>query len=45
MLYHKDLISLIIQSIVPQLIYDAVKDQMDDADKALSVLSAQCVLE
>ena len=31
--------------IVPQLICEAVKDQMDDTGKALSVLSVQCALE
>ena len=50
MVYHKDLdpdyIDTTIQPmIVPQLICDAVKDQMDDVDKALSVLSAQRALE
>ena len=48
-LYHKDLntdyIDLSIQQIsVPKLICDAVKDEMDDTDKALSVLSAQRAL-
>ena len=50
MVYHKDLdpdyINLSIPPMsVSKLICDAVKDQMDDGDKALSVLSAQRALE
>ena len=30
---------------IPKLIYDVVRDQMDDADKALSILSVQRTLE
>ena len=50
MVYHKNLnpdyINSSIQPMfVSKLICDAVKDQMDDADKALSVLSAQRALE
>ena len=30
---------------IPALICNAVKNEMDDADKALSVLSAQCALK
>ena len=49
-LYHKDLntdyIDLSIQQMtVPKLICDAVKDEMDDIDKALAVLSVQNALE
>ena len=49
-LYHKDLntdyIDLSIQQMtVPKLICDAVKDEMDDTDKVLAVLSAQQALE
>ena len=49
-LYHKDLntdyIDLSIQQMfVPKLICDAVKAEMDDTDKALSVLSAQHALD
>ena len=49
-LYHKDLNSDYIDHsiqlmFVPKLICDAVKDEMDDTDKALSVLSIQCALE
>ena len=49
-LYHKDLdtdyIDLSIQQMtVPKLICDAVKDEMDDIDKALAVLSVQHALE
>ena len=49
-LYHKDLntdyIDLSIhQMIVPKLICDAVKDEMDDTDKVLAALSAQQALE
>ena len=48
--YHKNLnpddVDTTIQSMfVPKLICDAVNDQMDDVDKALSVLSAQRALE
>ena len=48
--YHKDLnpenvISNIWQMFIPKLICDAVKDQMDDTDKVLSVLCAQHALE
>ena len=49
-LYHKDFntdyIDHSIQpTFVPKLICDAVKNEMDDTDKALSVLSVQCALE
>ena len=49
-LYHKDLntddIDLSIQQMtVPKLICDAVKDEMDDTDRVLAVLSAQQALE
>ena len=49
-LYHKDLdtdyIDLSIQPMfVPKLVCDVVKDEMDDTDKALSVLSVQRALE
>ena len=49
-LYHKDFntgyIDLSIQPMfVPKLICDAVKDEMDDTDIVLSVLSVQCALE
>ena len=48
--YHKDLntdyIDLSIQQMfVPKLICDAVKDEMDDTDKVLAVLSVQRALE
>ena len=50
MVYHKDLnpdyIDTTVQSMfIPKLICDAVKDQMDDTDKALSLLSAVCAIE
>ena len=50
MVYHKDLNPDYIDTtippmIIPQLICDAVKDQVDEVDKALSVLSAQHTLE
>ena len=49
-LYHKDLdtdyIDLSIQQMtVPKLICDAVKDEMNDTDKVLAVLSAQQALK
>ena len=49
-LYHKDLntdyIDLSIQQMtVPKLICDAMKDEMDDIDKVLAVLTAQQALE
>ena len=49
-IYHKDLntdyIDLSIKQItIPKLICDAVKDEMDDIDKVLAVLSAQQALE
>ena len=50
MVYNKNLnpdyIDTTIQTMcIPRLIYDAVKDQMDDVDKALSVISVQRALE
>ena len=49
-LYHKDLDPGSIDSsiklmFIPALICNAVKDEMDDADKALSILSAQSALK
>ena len=49
-LYHKDLDpesvdSSIKQMFIPVLICNAVKDEMDDADKALSILSVQSALK
>ena len=49
-LYHKDLDpesvdSSIKQMFIPVLICNAVKDEMDDADKALSILSVQSTLK
>ena len=49
-LYHKDLNTDYIDGsiqpmFVPKLICDAVQDEMDDTDKALSVLSVRCALE
>ena len=50
MVYHKDLnpdyIDTTVQPMfIPKLICDAVKDQMDDTDKALSLLSAIRAIE
>ena len=43
---HPDYINTTTQPMfIPKLICDAVRDQMDDADKALSILSVQCTLE
>ena len=43
--FHTDYIDLSIQQMfVPKLICDAVKDEMDDTDKVLSLLSAQRAL-
>ena len=48
--YHKDLdpkyaVTSVQQIFVPKLICDAVKDEMDDTDKTLAILSVQRALE
>ena len=49
-LYHKDLdpmytVTSVQKMFIPKLICDAVKDEMDDTDKALAILSVQRALE